>query len=77
MKLKKSEIYKTNKKFSKKIFINQWKKIQKKKKKIYIKFKYKKILYFNIKIFIFKKSIIKIFFLYQKKIFYKKKNISR
>ena len=46
------------------------------KKKIYIKFKYKKILYFNIKIFIFKKSIIKIFFLYQKK-FYKKKNISR
>ena len=76
MKLKKSEIYKTNKKFSKKIFINQWKKIQK-KKKIYIKFKYKKILYFNIKIFIFKKSIIKFFFLYQKKIFYKKKNISR
>ena len=44
-----------------------------KKKKNYIKFKYKKILYFNIKIFIFKKSIIKIFFLYQKKIFYKKK----
>ena len=44
-----------------------------KKKKIYIKFKYKKILYFNIKIFIFKKSIIKFFFLYQKKIFYKKK----
>ena len=53
------------------------KKDTKKKKKIYIKFKYKKILYFNIKIFIFKKSIIKIFFLYQKKIFYKKKNISR
>ena len=41
--------------------------MKKDKKYIYITFKYKKFLYFNIKIFIFKKSITKKIFLYQKK----------
>ena len=47
--------------------------MKKDKKNIYITFKYKKILYFNIKIFIFKKSITKKNFLYQKKNILQKK----
>ena len=47
--------------------------MKKDKKYIYITFKYKKILYFNIKIFIFKKSITKKNFLYQKKNILQKK----
>ena len=47
--------------------------MKKDKKNIYITFKYKKILYFNIKIFIFKKSITKKKFLYQKKNILQKK----